>query len=169
METMSNEQQPTTDIYPYDSRQIANWFIRRAEQDGRSMSIMQVLKLVYMAHGWSLASLDRPLVIDGVEAWQYGPVISTIYYSFRPQGVYSIKPFEMYERPLDDQAHALLYQVYDMYKDMPAWKLSGLTHMNGGPWDRTFRSTGEFARIPENLIAEHYKDKLERMTSAYPR
>ncbi len=52
--------------YPYDSRQIANWFIRRAPDDGQSMSIMHVLKLVYMAHGWTLATLDRPLIMDRI-------------------------------------------------------------------------------------------------------
>ena len=28
----------------YDARQIANWFIRRAAQEGRSLSIMSLLK-----------------------------------------------------------------------------------------------------------------------------
>ena len=36
----------------YDARQIANWFVRRAAQDGRRLTIMQVLKLVDISHGW---------------------------------------------------------------------------------------------------------------------
>ena len=69
--------------HAYDSRHIANCFIRRAKNDHESMSIMRVLKLVYMAHGWTLAVLNRPLIMDRIEAWEYGPVIPTVYYAFR--------------------------------------------------------------------------------------
>ena len=43
---------------PYDSRQIANSLIKISNERGVPMSIMRVLKLAYMAHGWALAIFD---------------------------------------------------------------------------------------------------------------
>ena len=148
--------------FPYDSRQIANWFIRHSEGDGRPLSIMQVLKLVYMAHGWCLGALDRPLVIDRIEAWDYGPVIPAVYYAFRPQGVYGLSPLPMHEAPLEGNIKKLLEEVYDLYKGKSASRLSTLTHVRGGPWDKTYGRGNMFSEIPNDLIADHYKEKLKR-------
>ena len=115
--------------YPYDSRQIANWFIRRINSDSRRTSIMKILKLVYMAHGWLLAINDRPLILDRIEAWEYGPVIPAVYHAFRPQGIYDLSPLPMYEREIEPDVANLLEEVYSLYKDVPATQLSNLTHI----------------------------------------
>ncbi|MCD8455896.1 DUF4065 domain-containing protein [Xylella taiwanensis] len=40
---------------------------------------MQVLKLVYIAHGWHLGFRQEPLLNKRVEAWRHGPVIRSLY------------------------------------------------------------------------------------------
>ena len=45
-----------------------------AKEQGRDITVMQLLKLIYIANGWSWALLGKQLVRDPVEAWQYGPV-----------------------------------------------------------------------------------------------
>ncbi len=148
--------------FPYDSRQIANWFIRHAHMHGRKMDIMQVLKLVYMAHGWCLAVLDRPLIHDRIEAWDCGPVIPAVYHAFRPTGVYDIQPWHMFERTLEDEIESLLEHVYLLYKDLFATQLSGLTHIKNGPWHQVYQRGLKFQPIPDSLISTHYQDKLIR-------
>lgn len=130
------------------------------------MSIMQALKLVYMAHGWCLAVHGRPLIDHRIEAWSYGPVIPETYYSFRQQDVHDLQPFHMFERPIEDTISELLEAVYNMYKDLSAGQLSNLTHIKGGPWHRVYRRGLQFQTIPDELIAEHYKDKLARTQHA---
>jgi uncharacterized phage-associated protein len=49
----------------YDSRVIANRFIQLAKEKGEHIDIAKIMKLVYIAHGWSLAILDKPLVKEG--------------------------------------------------------------------------------------------------------
>ena len=51
---------------------IANEFLRRAGSNG--LTQMQLQKLVYIAHGWTLAIRNEPLVNARLEAWERGPV-----------------------------------------------------------------------------------------------
>ncbi|MGA0540298.1 Panacea domain-containing protein, partial [Neotabrizicola sp. VNH66] len=71
----------------YDARQVANWFVTSAQREGRTLSIMSLLKLTYIAHGWHLETQNEPLFGNRIEAWQYGPVIPDVYNDFRRQGV----------------------------------------------------------------------------------
>ena len=126
---------------------------------------MQVLKLIYMAHGWSMAALDRPLIMDRIEAWEFGPVIPAVYHAFRPHGAYNLSPFQMYERETEEKIEKLLEEVYDLYEDKSASQLSKLTHISGGPWDKVYGKGKMFAEIPNNLIASHYKAIKKRAES----
>ena len=55
----------------HDSRTIANEFLRLAAERHTGLTSTQVLKLVYIAHGWSLALLGKPLIGDEIQAWQF--------------------------------------------------------------------------------------------------
>jgi len=52
---------------------VANYLIGKAQSEGRSITPMQLIKLVYIAHGWTLGLYDQPLIGEQVEAWTYGP------------------------------------------------------------------------------------------------
>lgn len=151
---------------PHDSRKIANRLISIADEDHGSMSIMRLLKFAYLAHGWTLAIIDKPLVNDHVQAWKYGPVIPSIYYAFRPYGVYRLPPIplvkEVEEIKIDDKIDDLLISVYDLYKHLSDSQLSELTHMKGGPWHITYKPNTRHLIIPNDLISQHFKDKLRR-------
>jgi uncharacterized phage-associated protein len=143
----------------YDARQIANWFIERAAQDGRALTIMSLLKLTYIAHGWNLEVRDEPLISNKIEAWQYGPVIPDVYNTYRPQGVAISKPVEVFETPKEPTIASFLEEIYTIYGRLPAFKLSELTHVPGGPWDVAKDWGGWFAEIPNDLIKSHYVSK----------
>ncbi len=146
----------------YDSRRVANEFIRAAAQEGRGLSIMTLLKFVYIAHGWTLALLDRPLITDLAEAWRYGPVVPSVYFGFRPQGVYNLRPANLIESDLDEDAESMTIQTYKRYGNLTPFQLSGITHVKGGPWDRIIKTKGHGAEIPNDVIRDHYVGKLER-------
>src|SRR5215510_7158653 len=78
---------------PYDSKAAANWFLDL----GQPLTPMKLQKLVYFAHGWSLALTGVPLIKDAVEAWRYGPVIPALYHEFKHNGA----------RPITDRATCL--------------------------------------------------------------
>ena len=137
----------------YDSRQIANCFVRFIRNEGRFVFVTALMKQVYIAHGWTLALIDRPLIADRIEAWRYGPVIPTIYHEFRDgQGLFDID-----EKPLDVADESIIRQVYDIYGDMSARQLTNVTHVPGGPWDIITKAQGRI--IPDSLIKSHYLEK----------
>lgn len=149
----------------YDARQIANWFIDRAAEEGRALSIMSLLKLAYISHGWHLEMTGRPLFDNRIEAWRYGPVIPAVYNAFRPQGVSPTKQ-DASVGPVDANAADFLEQIYKIYGSMSAFRLSELTHVAGGPWDTATKWGGNYAQIPDELILAHYVQKRQQANSA---
>ena len=53
---------------------IANAFLKKAKQSEIGVTQMKLQKLVYIAHGWTLALSAKPLVNQEPEAWDRGPV-----------------------------------------------------------------------------------------------
>jgi uncharacterized phage-associated protein len=115
----------------YDSRSVANYMINKSAQHG-GLDPLQVLKLIYIAHGFTLAAYDRPLLDDDVEAWKYGPVVRRVY-SMLPAGAARITASIPGVAPavLDDQSRSVVDTVYDKYHPLSGLYLSTLTHKQG--------------------------------------
>ena len=148
---------------PYDSRAIANEILHYAHEKGLKLTIMQLIKLVYLANGWSLALLDYPLIDEPVQAWQYGPVIPNVYRTFNrfrsaPITGYAVEEFSghEYRAPLDEAERRLIRAVVDTYGHMHAFKLSEIMHQPNTPWNQTYESQGPYSVIPENVIKDHF-------------
>lgn len=140
----------------YSGLDVADWFVNRAVSDGRNLSIMSLLKLAYIAHGWRLEMTGRPLFDDIVEAWQYGPVIPKVYRAYRPQGISVSRTLGNFKsvKPADAD---FLEQIYKIYGAMDPFHLSDLTHVDGGPWDLATKAGGYYAPIPNEMIMQHYQ------------
>jgi uncharacterized phage-associated protein len=63
----------------YECDLIANELLSLSARDTAPLTVMKLLKLVYIAHGWYLAFADKPLISEKVEAWDYGPVRASAY------------------------------------------------------------------------------------------
>jgi uncharacterized phage-associated protein len=143
----------------HDSGVVANRFLKLAQAAGVTLTPMQLLKLVYIAHGWMLALYGRSLIGDEVQAWQYGPVIPKLYNkvrTYRGAPVTDELPARRDDK-LDGLEEDLVDQVFRIYGRMSGPALSRITHASGTPWHRTYKP-GEFGvRIPTDLIAGHYE------------
>lgn len=151
----------------YDARQVANWFVTRAQRDSQTLSIMSLLKLTYIAHGWHLETQNAPLFDNRIEAWQYGPVIPEVYNDFRRQGVDVQSTVGTVPQCTFDPAdEALLEQVWGIYGKLTPFRLSDMTHVSGGPWDVASRMGGRYSRIPNELIQGHYAELRKKAEAA---
>jgi len=141
----------------YDSRVVANRLIELAHQHDNTLTPMQLIKLVYIAHGWMLGLYHRPLLRDEVQAWRYGPVIPHLYSAVREnRGRAVVGPLASDGGKLDARADDIVVQVYRRYGTIPGMHLSRLTHARGTPWAQMY-SPGIFGvAIPDDLIEGHY-------------
>lgn len=146
----------------YDAKQIANWFIRKARAESRTLSIMQLLKLVYISHGWHLEMFGSPLFRNRIEAWEHGPVIPDVYRTFRAKGVMVNDEAEIDGIEIAPHDESLLNDIFRIYGSKGPFQLSEMTHMPGGPWDKAKEKYGWYAPITDDLIHAHYKELRER-------
>ena len=153
---------------------VANYFIKKANDEGVELTPMKLLKLVYIAHGWYLALRDDALIDEGVEAWKYGPVIPSVYRGFKEYGNGQVsKPSYIFTEngqiitPIveDEHKQSFLDKVWDAYKKYNGLQLSTLTHQPNTPWDIVWNKENgkrkESALIRNQLIKEHYKEKAK--------
>jgi hypothetical protein len=49
----------------YPAKAVANGFLRLAKADGKTVSSMKLLKLVFFVHGWYLAFTGQPPITKG--------------------------------------------------------------------------------------------------------
>jgi len=65
---------------PLDPIIVSNYILwKRRERDTTNLD---VIKLVYLSHGWYLGIYGVPLIAEPIEAWPYGPVIPRYPYDY---------------------------------------------------------------------------------------
>lgn len=157
----------------YPALAVANSVLDVAKSQGKSLTIMQLLKLVYIAHGWTLGLLDQPLVNEPVCAWQHGPVYPSVYREFRRFGSAPITDkakIPLYgdaSANLLPQQQAILESVVRNYGSIHAFRLSEMTHQADTPWSEVYRNgLGRGEVISDELIGHHYKRLIDDRTRA---
>lgn len=160
-------------IAPYKAKSIANAFVTLANRDGYTIDPMQLQKHMYFANGYYLAEHDgRTLINEYFEAWDYGPVVPTVYYEFRE---YVDRPIKRYAYTFDrrtgrriiapppisdEKAESVIEWVWQTYRDFSGPDLSRITHKVGSPWDlarkRASNSLMRNERLELNDLQAHF-------------
>jgi len=146
----------------YSAESVANAFLDLARRSEKSLTNMQLQKLVYIAHGYSLAKLRQPLFHNNIHAFEWGPVIPNLYKTLRHYGADEVKDYISTEAsPIseDSAEMEIIREVWQDYGDFSGLELSDLTHRKGTPWSETWRNN-QFGVISDESIAEHYRQDL---------
>lgn len=127
-------------IHTYKSLAVANYFLSKAKERNDTLTPMQLIKLVYIAHGWMLGKYGSALLLEPVEAWQYGPVIPSIYRAvkiFRSSPIEYIEGYSPYASiKFTENEVSIMDYVYDEYAKYDGITLSSATHQPGSPWSQ---------------------------------
>ena len=158
----------------YAPKAIANYFLDKAEAEGKQLTPLQVIKLVFIAHGWHLGLTGNGLVTEAPQAWRYGPVFPSLYKEFRVFGnepitrpAKSVADYSFTQRPVEPPSHTrdaklcrFLDQVWDQYGAFSGTQLSTLTHQRDTPWEITWNELNakdnKEVEIPEFLMKDYY-------------
>ena len=151
----------------YSVLSVADDILKLAKKRGCKLTPLQLMKLTYIAHGFSLAALDKDLFSERIEAWKYGPVIPDLYHVTKKFGRNSI-PFDLIgdeEFSTEGDQRSILQEVVDKYGKLSGYALSSLTHEAGSPWEQVYREGCQGLEIPDSIIREHYKKLLHERES----
>jgi len=145
----------------YSAKAVANYFLQKSFQTKRLIGPLKLQKLIYYAHGYYLAITDKPLINEPIQAWEYGPVIPSIYHEFKYYGNDPIcelategneekNKFQHGKPPLpvptDSEAIEIMDKVWESYSGLKTFQLSEMTHEEGSPWDQTRKQYGRAAK-----------------------
>jgi uncharacterized phage-associated protein len=174
------------DMPPYSAAAIANWFLDRAERGRVSIDPMKLQKLIYFAYGWYLALTNRPLITEHPEAWDYGPVIPSIYHEFKNFGrdpitrrilkfdssvgrasvkdLLNTKLVSPKIEPNDTDTQNFLERIWEVYGSLTGVQLSNMTHATNGAWHKSREQAHgrQGFDIPDDLIKEEFVEKSKR-------
>lgn len=143
----------------FSSLDIANKIIINTDIDkGDIVSNLKLQKMMYYLQGFNLAFFDEKLFDDDIEAWQYGPVVPSVYKHFKCSGKGAIvlsKGIDEIELKSDEQED-MFRQVMDEYGKFNAIRLMEMTH-NEQPW----KSTNIGNIIDVKLMKIYFKTLVE--------
>ena len=156
----------------YNPITIANHFI---DLSPKGLTLMQLLKLSYISHGFTLAHLDKPLADEYAEAWKFGPVFPSIYHEFKyekpgliknkaQRANMKTKSLEYFVSNFDTDEERVMEFTYKKYGKLDGWQLSDITHAKGTPWYKAWED-GKHIRgfsISNDLIKAHYKAIIDK-------
>lgn len=159
---------------PYGIRQLSNWILDYAEEEGVELSNMSLNKLLYFAYEFSLVRHSHKLTNARIEAWEHGPVFREVYRSFKENGNRPIKTrAERYDPTsdsvqiaapdIDETDAAIIKEGIETLLRLPASVLRELSHASGGPWDVVWHHAGRSnpgMQITDNIIRTNNQGKV---------
>ena len=145
---------------------VSERLLRLAHTSSRLLTPMQILKLVYISHGWMLGLVDQPLVLEAVEAWRYGPVVRSVYRKYRKYRANPIsEPGVLHDGQLHRVQRDVIDQVYLGYGKYTGIELSRLTHQPETPWAVAWNAGMRI--IPNELIQDYYRRRAAELKTSH--
>ncbi len=125
--------------------------------EGDGLSNLKLQKLVYYAQGFYSAIFGKALFSNDISAWTHGPVVQTLYHSYKKYGSNRIPiPTDFDPSSLEKEEFELIEEVFEVFGQYSAWKLRNMTHEES-PW-LNHEVNAEI--IPLTEITDYFKTRL---------
>lgn len=155
----------------YDALDVANYVIKYCQEYlYRDITNLQLQKILYYIQAAFLVRRDKPIFIDSIEAWKYGPVIKEVYHEFKyyldgpireiSPNILSIE-FEEYDpyRVIDIYDQNIIDEVVGALIDSHGYTLIKRTHEEL-PWIEAYGTSGV---VNLHTMKEYFKTHRERI------
>ncbi|GDX35881.1 hypothetical protein LBMAG18_03920 [Alphaproteobacteria bacterium] len=165
----------------YSSAHIANYFLWRAWREEVQITPMKLIKLVYIAYGWNLVINQNKLFNEKILAWDYGPVIPSIFHEFKrfgkdpiTKGNYATdgdchsETGELLSVPIvsgdDNEVLKVLNAEWEIYKFKDGLELSKITHEEGSAWSIAYKQgAGKNSVLSDDDIKKRSSEAINRL------
>ncbi|MFV1985066.1 MAG: Panacea domain-containing protein [Thiohalomonadales bacterium] len=129
----------------HDGREVANYILDYADENGISVTNLGLQKITYFCHVWFLISANKPLIKQNFEAWKFGPVLPYLYRFFMEFGDQKItsRVTKLDSKTgnkiiaridMDKDEESLLEKIVSFYSRLSVNQLVEQSHVSGGPW-----------------------------------
>lgn len=144
----------------YKAIDIANELLKRAAENGGGdlMTNLKLQKMLYYEQGFHLAYFNEPLFDEQIEAWQYGPVVPSVYDYYKTHGRDGLIPEDKVFEFRVSNERALFDEVYRVYGAYSAIGLMNMTHTEM-PWSTTPTGVGNV--ISHEKMKSYFKKRLK--------
>ncbi|WP_423821324.1 type II toxin-antitoxin system antitoxin SocA domain-containing protein [Salinisphaera sp. SPP-AMP-43] len=131
---------------------------RICERSGWKLSNLEIQKLVYLIHMRYLGRMQKPLIRESFEAWDYGPVEPGLYHRLKAFGSDPVVGvFNSVPDVADEEAANFIDDTYDMLSGFSAPQLVSITHAPHSAWYKNYRRNVRNSLIPREAILEEFK------------
>ena len=149
----------------YRAENVAKYFCYLASQsfvgdnkEREGITNLKLQKILYFAQAYYLSKLNKPLFSDSIEAWQYGPVIPSVYNQFKGKGSNPII-CETDDSTISENDKEILKNVWNTFGGYSASRLVDISHAHS-PWKEAYNS--EEKEISHKAISEYYSTLLNK-------
>lgn len=137
-----------------DASNLARYIVTKCTKENAPISNLQLQKILYYIQK---AFLKQHMVafFDDIEAWQFGPVVPTVYYLYCGFGASPIRMIyaDINSPELSDRQ--TVDTIVEEKRELSPWDMVEDTHKQNGAWDQIYRSgKGNHQVIPRELIAK---------------
>lgn len=124
------------------------------------LSCKRLQKIIYFCEvNYMKSNQGKSLISDDFYAWESGPVIPDVYYSYMQFQEGIMYPLENKYLELTEEIRNVLDRTITETINYTTDDLIEFSHIEGGPWDKNKQGNG---LIPKNEIYDFY-EKLENI------
>ena len=138
----------------------ANKAVRRlCELNDWTLTNLEANKLLYFAQMIALGERGEPLVAGNFEAWDFGPVLPSVYHDAKLFGNRPIKPFMFRGHGEIDGWEDVFERVMEEFGGLTSGRLVAESHWRKGAWAKHYRPGARDIQIPNDDIAAEYRQR----------
>ncbi|AXU28781.1 TPA: DUF4065 domain-containing protein [Clostridioides difficile] len=123
----------------YNAMDIAKYVLWYCEKKNNfAISNLKLQKILYYIQGRYVARYGEPLFDDIIEAWDYGPVVPEVYFSYNDYGNRAILGEELDDiNVIDESDREFINEITKPMIKKDVWKIVKQTHSED-PWKYSY-------------------------------
>jgi len=145
---------------------ISNSVLEKSFSQDIPVSPLKLQKLLYFIYKRVLQRTRTSLFEEHFEAWQYGPVLPSVYEKFKHYKFDKISDY-YYENGNTfvvsanyEEFHEALDFVWSKYSDVEPWELVELTHLPGTAW-KVANDQNALYIEEQNILQEDWSFRIQ--------
>ena len=137
----------------YTAIELSKYIVSKCIHDGQPITNLQLQKILYYIQKEFLIQNDFAFP-DDIEAWQFGPVVPSVYYHFCNFGAMPIFiPYS--DSDITETVASIVDPIVESKRLLKPWDMVEETHKPNGAWAQIYQEgLGNHTIIPTSLIKE---------------